>query len=54
MRVASLSLRILIVAHGHPELSPGGAEVAAYLLFQGLRRVAGIEAHFLAWMARRA
>jgi glycosyltransferase involved in cell wall biosynthesis len=46
-----LSLRILIVAHGHPELSPGGAEVAAYLLFRGLRQVAGIEAHFLAWAA---
>jgi glycosyltransferase involved in cell wall biosynthesis len=46
-----LSLRILIVAHGHPELTPGGAEVAAYLLFRGLRQVAGIEAHFLAWAA---
>ncbi len=40
----------MIVAHGHPELSPGGAEVAAYLLFRGLRQVAGIEAHFLAWV----
>jgi glycosyltransferase involved in cell wall biosynthesis len=49
-----LSLRILIVAHGHPELSTGGAEVAAYLLFQGLRRVAGIEPHFLAWAAAAA
>jgi glycosyltransferase involved in cell wall biosynthesis len=41
----------LIVAHGHPELSPGGAEIAAYLLFRGLQKVAGIEAHFLAWAA---
>jgi hypothetical protein len=44
-------MRILIVAHGHPELCPGGAEVAAYLLFRGLRRRTGIEAHFLAWAA---
>ncbi len=48
--MASLSLRILIVAHGHPEQSPGGAEVAAYLLFRGVRQAAGIEAHFLAWV----
>jgi hypothetical protein len=37
------------VAHGHPELSPGGAEWASYLLFQGLKRVAGVEPHFLAY-----
>jgi glycosyltransferase involved in cell wall biosynthesis len=49
-RVAPLSLRILIVAHGHPELRPGGGEIASYLLFRGLQRVAGIEAHYLAWV----
>jgi hypothetical protein len=32
-----LPLRILIVAHGHPQLNPGGGEFAAYLLFRGLR-----------------
>jgi glycosyltransferase involved in cell wall biosynthesis len=41
----------LIIAHGHPELSPGGGEFAAYLLFRGLRRSAGVEPHFLAWAA---
>jgi glycosyltransferase involved in cell wall biosynthesis len=30
-------MRILILAHGHPELSPGGGERAAYALFQRLR-----------------
>jgi glycosyltransferase involved in cell wall biosynthesis len=44
-----LSLRVLIVAHGHPELSAGGAEFAAYMLFRRLRREPGITAHFLAW-----
>lgn len=44
-----LSLRVLIVAHGHPELSAGGAEFAAYLLFCRLRREPGVKAHFLAW-----
>ena len=42
-------MRILIVAHGHPERSAGGGEFAAYRLFRGLRQLAGIEAHFLAW-----
>lgn len=40
--------KIVIVAHGHPELSPGGAEVAAYRLFQELRGRPGIEAWFVA------
>jgi glycosyltransferase involved in cell wall biosynthesis len=41
--------RILIVSHGHPELSPGGAEFAAYSVFQALQRTPDIEAVFLAW-----
>lgn len=45
----TLPLRILIIAHGHPKHSAGGAELAAYLLFRALRRMAGIEAHFLSW-----
>jgi glycosyltransferase involved in cell wall biosynthesis len=40
----------LIVAHGHPELSAGGVEFAAYLLFCRLRQEPGVEAHFLAWI----
>src|SRR5579859_5779781 len=44
---------ILIVSHGHPELSPGGAEIAAYALFQELKRSSGITAYFLAWTASR-
>ncbi|HWB51434.1 MAG TPA: glycosyltransferase family 4 protein [Stellaceae bacterium] len=30
-------LRILVAAHGHPEMSKGGAEIAAYQLFQELQ-----------------
>jgi glycosyltransferase involved in cell wall biosynthesis len=51
MRAGKLPLRVLIVAHGHPELNPGGGEFAAYLLFCGLRRTPGVEPHFLAWAA---
>ena len=40
--------RILIVAHGHPDLSKGGAETAAHRLFVELERRPGIEALFLA------
>src|ERR1700758_1925424 len=40
--------RVLIVAHGHPELSPGGAEIASYLLFRGLQQTKGVEAYYLA------
>jgi glycosyltransferase involved in cell wall biosynthesis len=40
--------RILIVSHGHPDLSPGGGEIAAYSQWQELRRQ-GIEAVFLAY-----
>jgi glycosyltransferase involved in cell wall biosynthesis len=31
-------LRIMIAAHGHPEMSKGGAEIAAYQLFSELRK----------------
>ena len=44
-----MPLSILVIAHGHPELSPGGAEWASYLLFRELRRTDGVKAHFLAW-----
>ena len=39
---------ILIVAHAHPELSPGGAEIVAYRLFEELRRQRDRTVHFLA------
>jgi glycosyltransferase involved in cell wall biosynthesis len=41
--------RILVIAHGHPDFSLGGGEVAAYNLFQGYRRHPDVErAWFLA------
>src|ERR1700733_5878382 len=39
---------VLIVAHAHPELSPGGAEIIAYRLFDEIRRRPAMTAHFLA------
>src|SRR3954447_24053301 len=47
-------LKVLIVAHGHPELSRGGAEIASYRLFQALREEPGVEAFFLAATDERA
>ncbi|MBV9828354.1 MAG: glycosyltransferase family 4 protein, partial [Alphaproteobacteria bacterium] len=41
--------KVLIVAHGHPEMSSGGGETAAYLLFRGLKQAEGVKASFLAW-----
>ena len=41
-------MRILVIVHDHPELRPGGSEIAAYTLFRGLQQVAGVEAFFLA------
>ena len=43
--------RVLIVSHGHPAFSLGGAEVASYNLFQGLGELPGFEAHYLARVA---
>ena len=39
--------RIAIVSHSHPSLSKGGAEIAAYSLFQGLRLL-GLDAVLIA------
>lgn len=40
--------RILIISHGHPELSKGGAEIAAYNLFQEYRKYMPGDVLFLA------
>src|SRR4029078_1069247 len=29
--------RIMVISHGHPAVSPGGGENAAYALFRGVR-----------------
>ncbi|KQT61255.1 MULTISPECIES: glycosyltransferase [unclassified Aureimonas] len=42
-------MRALVVSHGHPDFGPGGGELAAYALFQGLSVHPDIgEARFLA------
>ncbi len=41
-------MKVLIVSHAHPAFSIGGAQAAAYSLYQGLNRLAGCECHFLA------
>jgi len=43
----SQNLRILIASHGHPEVSNGGAEIAAFQLFQRLYSRPECEAWFL-------
>lgn len=40
-------LKALVVAHGHPDFAKGGAENAAYRLFQGLNSIDGAEAWFV-------
>ncbi|MBN9672251.1 glycosyltransferase family 4 protein [Roseibium aggregatum] len=45
---AGQTLRVLVVSHGHPALSLGGAEVASYNLHQGLKSAAGSQSFFLA------
>jgi glycosyltransferase involved in cell wall biosynthesis len=41
-------MRALILVHGHPELSQGGTELAAYALFQHLKASDGVAAVFIA------
>lgn len=41
-------LKVLVVGHGHPEMSRGGAEQAAYDEYRELASRPGVEAHFLA------
>lgn len=47
----STNKRALIISHGHPAFSLGGAEVASYNLFQGLHDLPGWESHYLARVA---
>lgn len=41
-------MKTLVISHGHPAHSIGGAEVASYNLFNGLNRLPGCESHYLA------
>lgn len=41
-------MRVLIVSHGHPTFSIGGAEVASHNLFRALGNMPGVEAFYLA------
>ena len=41
-------MKVLIVSHGHPSFSIGGAEVASYNLHLGLNEVPDCESHYLA------
>jgi glycosyltransferase involved in cell wall biosynthesis len=41
---------VLIVAHGHPHLAPGGGEIVAHELYLELRRCPRVEAHYLGAM----
>jgi glycosyltransferase involved in cell wall biosynthesis len=41
-------MRVLVISHGHPAFSIGGAEMASYNLFLGLNRLPGVEAYYLA------
>ena len=47
-RHRSRPLRVLMIAHNHPKLHPGGAEIFAHDLFTALKAEPGIEALFLA------
>lgn len=41
-------LRVLIVSHGHPAISLGGAEIASHSLHQGLNTLADVKSVYLA------
>ena len=41
-------MRVLVVSHGHPAFSIGGAEVASHALFRGLGAMADTQAWYLA------
>ncbi|MGO4706853.1 glycosyltransferase [Microvirga sp. 2MCAF38] len=39
-------MRVIVLSHGHPELGAGGAERAAYSLFQRMKKSSGVERAF--------
>lgn len=41
-------LRVLVVSHGHPAMSLGGAEIASHNLHKGLNSLPGVESVYLA------
>ena len=41
-------MRVLVISHGHPAFSIGGAEVASHALFRALNAADGLEAFYLA------
>lgn len=41
-------MRILVVSHGHPSFSLGGAEIASYNLHKGLQECDSVDTHYLA------
>lgn len=41
-------MKALILSHAHPAFSIGGAQVASHNLFQGLKRLPGWDAHYMA------
>jgi len=41
-------MKILMLSHGHPAFSIGGAEVASYNLHKGLNATDGVHSHYLA------
>ncbi len=41
-------MRVLVISHGHPGFSIGGAEIASHNLFQGLNQLPDVEAFYLA------
>lgn len=41
-------MRVLVISHGHPAFSIGGAETASHNLFRGLNQLPGVEAYYLA------
>ena len=43
----SAPLRVLVASHSHPEVTSGGAEVAAFQLFRGLQERADCDTRFL-------
>ncbi len=40
-------MKVLLIAHGHPDINVGGGEKACYILFKALKRMPGVEAVFL-------